>query len=167
MLSGFSVCLAAKPAKQLRACYWLVRLGAQRNTCTAKRDLARSVCAEPRKTSCLLRRCCHAAATQHRLRHPTRHTLCCQVVRIASVLGGIVPQAGSTSAALPTETLMPGGPVRLVGVREGALWLLDPRGLPFVIPLSHPGLKARALAAQGQPAAACAVAEQGESCCAC
>ena len=77
------------------------------------------------------------------------------------MLGGIVPQAGSASAALPTETLMPGGPARLVGVREGALWLLDARGLPFVIPLSHPGLKARALAAQGQPAAARAVAEQG------
>ena len=36
VLSGFSVCMAAKPAKQLRACYWLVRLGAQHNTCTVK-----------------------------------------------------------------------------------------------------------------------------------
>ena len=84
-----------------------------------------------------------------------------QVVRIASVLGGVVPQSGSSTAALPAETLLPGGPARILGVREGALWLLDARGLPFVVPLSHPGLKARALAAQGQPAAAVSIAESG------
>ena len=104
---------------------------------------------------------CASSLTTHQPVLPYQHMSKFQVVRIASVLGGVVPQAGSSSAALPVETLMPGGPVRLLGVREGALWLLDPRGLPFVIPLSHPGLKARALAAQGQPAAACAVAQQG------
>jgi hypothetical protein len=47
------------------------------------------------------------------------------------------------------------------GVREGVLWLIDARGQPFVLPVSHAGLRARALALAGAPILARSIAEQG------
>ena len=49
----------------------------------------------------------------------------------------------------------------VVGIREGSLWLVDARGQPFVVPVNHPGLKARCLAAQGDSQAAKLLAERG------
>lgn len=48
-------------------------------------------------------------------------------------------------------------------MREGALWLVDARGLPFVLPMSHPGMRARAIAGHGDAATACFMAEHGEA----
>lgn len=88
-----------------------------------------------------------------------------QVIRVASVGGGVGAQSlsvGYATAALPTDGTRCAGPVALVGMREGALWLVDARGLPFVVPMGHPGMRARALAAHGDGAAACLLAEHGE-----
>ena len=49
----------------------------------------------------------------------------------------------------------------VVGIREGSLWLVDAKGQPFVVPVNHPGLKARCLSAQGDSVAAKALAERG------
>ena len=57
--------------------------------------------------------------------------------------------------------ILPAGPVVVVGIREGSLWLVNARGQPFVVPVNHPGLKARCLAAQGDTVAAKALAERG------
>jgi hypothetical protein len=87
-----------------------------------------------------------------------------QVVRLASHAGGAMAQAaaaGDAGAALPAETLRCAGPASCAGVREGVLWLLDSRGQPFVLPISHAGLRARSLALAGAPAAARSIAEQG------
>ena len=59
------------------------------------------------------------------------------------------------------------GPVVVVGIREGSLWLVDAQGQPFVVPVNHPGLKARCLSAQGDSQAARLLAERGLSCCLC
>lgn len=56
---------------------------------------------------------------------------------------------------------MSAGPVVIVGIREGSLWLVDARGQPFVVPVNHPGLKARCLVAQGDSPAAKLLAERG------
>lgn len=53
------------------------------------------------------------------------------------------------------------GPVVVVGIREGSLWLVDAKGQPFMVPVNHAGLKARCLAAQGNSIAAKALAERG------
>ena len=53
------------------------------------------------------------------------------------------------------------GPVVIVGIREGSLWLVDARGQPFVVPVNHPGLKARCLVAQDDSQAAKLLAERG------
>ena len=104
-------------------------------------------------------------------RHTSHHCCEClselaavQVVRIASSTGGVISQLTSTgelAAALPAESMMCVGPVAVVGVREGSLWLVDARGQPFMLPISHPGLKARCMAAHGDPMAARLIAEQG------
>ena len=83
---------------------------------------------------------------------------------MASLGGGVAAQSaavGSSTAALPAEGTRCAGPVALVGVREGALWLVDARGLPFVLPMSHPGMRARSVAAHGDAATACLLAEHG------
>lgn len=54
------------------------------------------------------------------------------------------------------------GPVTVIGVREGSLWLVDSRGQPHTVPVNHPGLKARCLSAQGDSQAARLLAERGE-----
>ena len=51
----------------------------------------------------------------------------------------------------------------MVGIREGSLWLVDSHGQPFVVPVNHPGLKARCLSAQGDSQAARMLAERGTS----
>ena len=51
----------------------------------------------------------------------------------------------------------------VVGIREGSLWLVDSHGQPFVVPVNHPGLKARCLSAQGDSQAARMLAERGTS----
>lgn len=53
------------------------------------------------------------------------------------------------------------GPVVIVGIREGSLWLVDARGQPFMVHVNHPGLKARCLVAQGDSPAAKLLAERG------
>ena len=55
------------------------------------------------------------------------------------------------------------GPVTVVGIREGSLWLVDSAGHPFTIPVNHAGLKARCLSAQGDSQAARLLAERGLS----
>ncbi|KAK9807986.1 hypothetical protein WJX73_010745 [Symbiochloris irregularis] len=87
-----------------------------------------------------------------------------EVIRVASIGGGVGAQSvsvGNATAALPTEGTRCAGPVALIGMREGALWLVDARGLPFIIPMSHPGMRARSMAAHGDAAGACFLAEQG------
>ena len=53
------------------------------------------------------------------------------------------------------------GPVTVVGIREGSLWLVDSGGHPFTVPVNHAGLKARCLSAQGDSQAARLLAERG------
>ena len=76
-------------------------------------------------------------------------------------MAGQVASAGDTTAALPAEGMRCAGPVAVAGIREGNLWLIDARGTPFLIPLTHPGLRARIAAAQGDAAGAVAFAQQG------
>lgn len=91
-----------------------------------------------------------------------------QTVKLASLDGGVTSQttaAGDSGAALPTESMRCPGPVAIAGIREGILWLIDAKGSPFMVPLSHPGIRARAAAAQGDAEAAAAIAESGEPQC--
>lgn len=88
-----------------------------------------------------------------------------QSVKLASLEGGLTSQTASASdltAPLPAESMRCAGPCAIGGVREGMLWLIDARGRPFVIPLSHAGLKARIAAAQGDAKTARIIAEAGE-----
>lgn len=88
-----------------------------------------------------------------------------QTVKLASLDGGVTSQttaAGDSGAALPTESMRCPGPVAIAGIREGLLWLIDVQGSPFMIPLSHPGIRARAAAAQGEAESAATIAENGE-----
>ena len=71
--------------------------------------------------------------------------------------------AGDRTASLPAEGMRCAGPVAIGGVRDGVLWLIDARGQPFMVPLSHAGLRARLAAAQGDAAAARATAERAGS----
>lgn len=90
-----------------------------------------------------------------------------QTVKLASLDGGVISQttsAGDSGAALPTESMRCPGPVAIAGIREGILWLIDAQGSPFMIPLSHPGIRARAAAAQGDAESAAAIAESSKSC---
>ncbi|KAK9819592.1 hypothetical protein WJX72_000101 [[Myrmecia] bisecta] len=87
-----------------------------------------------------------------------------EMVRIASLAGGVVSQlaaGGDPTAALPAESMRCAGPVVVIGMREGGMWLVDSRGQPFVIPVLHAGLRARCLAAHGDLTGARAVAERG------
>ncbi len=88
-----------------------------------------------------------------------------QTLKLASLEAGVVGQmasVGDSSAALPSEGMRCAGPVAVAGIREGMLWLIDARGVPFLIPLTHPGLRARIAAAQGDVAGAVAFAHQGQ-----
>lgn len=85
------------------------------------------------------------------------------VIKLASLQGGIISEltaAAQPTAALPSEALQCAGPLVVVGIREGSLWLVDSHGQPFVVPVNHPGLKARCLSAQGDSQAARMLAER-------
>ena len=81
--------------------------------------------------------------------------LCSQLLTLSAIYS-------TTHKLASKHTYIPrAGPVVVVGIREGSLWLVDARGQPFVVPVNHPGLKARCLAAQGDSVAAKALAERG------
>lgn len=117
----------------------------------------------------------HINALKNSLREPSMESTYClcltdcapgimQTAKLASLEGGVVSQTSSavdSGAALPTETMRCPGPVTLAGIREGVLWLIDARGTPFMIPMSHPGIQTRAAAAQGDLEAAINIAETG------
>lgn len=95
--------------------------------------------------------------------HPDSPQPFLDVIKLASIQGGIVSEltaAAQPTAALPSEALQCAGPVVVVGIREGSLWLVDAQGQPFVVPVNHPGLKARCLSAQGDSQAARLLAER-------
>ena len=108
--------------------------------------------------------------TKAGLMHASKVGMMCawsvQSVKLASLEGGIVAQmaaAGDRTASLPAEGMRCAGAVAIGGIRDGVLWLIDARGQPFMIPLSHAGLRARLAAAQGDAAAARATAERAGS----
>ncbi|KAL3133386.1 hypothetical protein ABBQ38_007254 [Trebouxia sp. C0009 RCD-2024] len=95
--------------------------------------------------------------------HPDAPQPFLDVIRLASLRGGIITEltaAAQPTAALPSEALQCAGPVVIVGIREGSLWLVDARGQPFMVHVNHPGLKARCLVAQGDSPAAKLLAER-------
>jgi hypothetical protein len=69
----------------------------------------------------------------------------------AVIAGGGVSVAVSR---LPPEQKRPVGPVVVVGVRDGVLWLVDRYMMAHVIALNHPGIRCRCLAAAGDPVSA-------------
>ncbi|GMJ01538.1 Transducin/WD40-2 Protien [Hibiscus trionum] len=54
----------------------------------------------------------------------------------------------------PTEQKRPVGPVIVVGVRDGVLWLIDRYMTVHALSLSHPGIRCRCLAAYGDAVSA-------------
>jgi hypothetical protein len=88
-----------------------------------------------------------------------------QEVQLASFRGGAASRTGAPAGAtpLPPEQMRPAGPVVLAGVRHSYLWLADGLGRPFIIPLRHPGLRLRCLAARGELATARTIAARGLS----
>lgn len=62
---------------------------------------------------------------------------------------------------LPPPAMRPAGAVTLAGVRHSYLWLADAFGRPFLVPLRHPGLRFRCLAARGELTTARTIAERG------
>eukprot|EP00897_Mesotaenium_endlicherianum_P007156 jgi/Mesen1/6469/ME000033S05753 len=76
----------------------------------------------------------------------------------AAVRAPEVVVAGGGVAAFPTrlppEQRRPPGPLIVVGVRDGFLWLVDRYYLAHAIALSHPGIRCRCLAAYGDPVSA-------------
>ncbi|KAJ7534091.1 hypothetical protein O6H91_13G079200 [Diphasiastrum complanatum] len=68
-----------------------------------------------------------------------------------AVAGGGVQVAVSR---LPLEQKRPVGPLLVVGVRDGVLWLVDRYMTAHAIGLSHPGIRCRCLAAYGDAVSA-------------
>lgn len=69
----------------------------------------------------------------------------------------VVVGGGGLSVAatrLPMEQRRPVGPVLVVGVRDGVLWLIDRFMTAHAVGLSHPGIRCRCLAAHGDPVSA-------------
>ena len=88
------------------------------------------------------------------------------VVALASTTGsdatsGLRGDAAGAGAALPAPAPRPPGPLALLGARGGNLWLVNSYGQPMVLPLRHPGLRARCLAALGDVVGAAQVAAAG------
>lgn len=88
-----------------------------------------------------------------------------QEVTLASFQGGVASKTAPSVDAtpLPPEQMRPAGPVTLAGVRHSYLWLADAFGRPFLVPLRHPGLRLRCLAARGELTTARTIAERGLS----
>jgi hypothetical protein len=64
---------------------------------------------------------------------------------------------GGVSVAVtrfPPEQKRPIGPLVVVGVRDGVLWLVDRYMCAHALSLSHPGIRCRCLAAYGDPVSA-------------
>ncbi|GLT49011.1 hypothetical protein SLA2020_225970 [Shorea laevis] len=64
---------------------------------------------------------------------------------------------GGVSVAVtrfPTEQKRPVGPLVVVGVRDGVLWLIDRYMCAHALSLSHPGIRCRCLAAYGDAVSA-------------
>ncbi|GAA0158733.1 hypothetical protein LIER_15680 [Lithospermum erythrorhizon] len=72
-------------------------------------------------------------------------------VNEVAVGGGGVPVAVTR---FPAEQKRPVGPLVIVGVREGVLWLIDRYMCAHAISLSHPGIRCRCLAAYGDAVSA-------------
>lgn len=80
----------------------------------------------------------------------------------SDAVGGLRAEgAASGGAALPAPAPRPPGPVALLGVAEGGLWLVTSYGQPMVLPLTHPGVRARCLASMGDVMGAVQVAAAG------
>ncbi|KAF3434952.1 hypothetical protein FNV43_RR22039 [Rhamnella rubrinervis] len=83
-----------------------------------------------------------------------------QVVRLASFQHApsvppfltLPKHAGVTR--FPTEQKRPVGPLVVVGVRDGVLWLIDRYMCAHALSLSHPGIRCRCLAAYGDAVSA-------------
>ena len=88
-----------------------------------------------------------------------------QEVTLASFQGGAASKTAPSldETPLPPEQMRPAGPVTLAGVRHSYLWLADAFGRPFLVPLRHPGLRLRCLAAKGELTTARTIAERGLS----
>lgn len=88
-----------------------------------------------------------------------------QEVTLASFRGGAASKTAPSLDAtpLPPEQMRPAGPITLAGVRHSYLWLADAFGRPFLVPLRHPGLRLRCLAARGELTTARTIAERGLS----
>ena len=86
-----------------------------------------------------------------------------QEVTLASFCGGAASKTAPSLDAtpLPPEQMRPAGPITLAGVRHSYLWLADAFGRPFLVPLRHPGLRLRCLAARGELTTARTIAERG------
>ena len=92
--------------------------------------------------------------------HSNGHDTLAQVVPLAS-LQGAVNDMTDRSGSLPSEGMRPAGPSIVLGVRDGNLWLADDVGQPFLVPLTHPGLRARTKTARNDLTGAVATAEKG------
>ncbi|GBF88621.1 hypothetical protein Rsub_01336 [Raphidocelis subcapitata] len=80
----------------------------------------------------------------------------------SDAVGGLRAEgAASGGAALPAPAPRPPGPIALLGAAEGGLWLVNSYGQPMVLPLTHPGVRARCLASMGDVMGAVQVAAAG------
>eukprot|EP00879_Flechtneria_rotunda_P027146 GHRR01029020.1.p1 GENE.GHRR01029020.1~~GHRR01029020.1.p1 ORF type:complete len:665 (+),score=238.43 GHRR01029020.1:41-2035(+) len=85
-----------------------------------------------------------------------------QFIQLAGLTGTAATsslRAGSSgaTASLPGPGPRPAGPLALLGPRRGNLWLANSLGQPVLLPLTHPGIRARCLCAQGDLVGAVAV----------
>lgn len=89
-----------------------------------------------------------------------------QFVQLAALTGttatsSLRADSSAADASLPGPCPRPAGPLALLGPRQGNLWLVNSLGQPLVVPLTHPGIRARCLCAQGDLVGAVAVAHHG------
>lgn len=77
--------------------------------------------------------------------------------------GAPSPAEVAAAARLPPPARRPAGPLMLLTIRDGAVWLADSIGVVHGVPLKHPGVLCRCLNAYGDPSAAVACAEPLDS----
>ncbi|GAX81639.1 hypothetical protein CEUSTIGMA_g9067.t1 [Chlamydomonas eustigma] len=87
------------------------------------------------------------------------------MVTLASFGDGMVPPPSTllpprNTCLLPQPMARPGGMLRLLGPRDGFLWLMNHLGQPLALQLGHPGLTAMSLVASGYLPDALAIARQ-------